>query len=148
MAPSTEILVIGEDNQSKPRVSNSQSRRASKILRKYEKLIMYLTPVLDNVGSFTNNAQFDQYKCLTDTCPRGVSCTPLYVHKEGEEFAKKLPLFRSYHNEAMEWASTVPHLKRKAARVKRSFTIAEREITAAIADLPDHVYVIDAQVPR
>ena len=148
MAPTTEILAIAENNQSKPRVSNSQSRQASKILRKYERHVMYLTPVLGNVGSFTNSSKFDQYKCLTDTCPSGVTCTPLYIHKEGEEFAKKLPLFRRFHNEAIEWASNVRHLKRKVAQLKRAFTKVEKEITAALADLPDHIYVIDAQVPR
>ena len=148
MAPSSTLLSIAADNQSKPRISNRQSRQAQKILRKYEREVLWRTPLLNSVGTIENTSAFDQYKCLTDTCPKGVTCTALPTAKERDEFRDRLPLLRDLHEETMALVSTVPSLKRKVPGLRRTYDRVEKKIATTLQNVPERIYVIDEFVAR
>jgi hypothetical protein len=148
MAPSTTLLSNAADNQSKPRISNRQSRQAQKILQKYEREVLWRTPLLNSVGTIQTTSTFDQYKCLTDTCPKGVTCTALPIAKERDEFRDRLPLLRDLHEETMALVSTVPSLKRKVPQLRRTYDRVEKKIATTLQNLPERIYVIDEFIAR
>lgn len=148
MAPSTNLLVRAESNQSAPRVSNEQSLKARRILRKYSREVLYRTPVLNNIGTFTDSTDSIQFKCITETCPTGATCVPLPLRKEGEEFASDFKRFRQLFNETMTWAKEVSHLKRNVPHFIKKYNQAERKLEATLQELPVQIYVIDAKIPR
>ena len=148
MAPSTDLLVRAESNQSKPRVSNEQSRRAQRILRTYSEKVLYRTPVLNSIGQLRESTDFIQYKCLTDTCPAGATCTVIPLHQEGEEFATRLEELKRLFYRTMNWAKETKHLKRRVPGLIKKYNQAENTMRAALNDLPENLYVIDAFIPR
>jgi hypothetical protein len=148
MAPSTELLARYNDNRSKPRVSNRQSRRAERLYTQYENKVLYLSPVSIDLGSWNQSPEVIQYKCITETCPAGVVCATLNLRQAGVRFAERFPTFRRLFTQTMRWASEVSHLKGQVARMTKRYQTNERKLTTALENLPERFYVIDDYIAR
>ena len=148
MAPSTELLARYSDNRSKPRVFNRQSRRAERLHTKYEDKVLYLSPVLKDLGSWNQSPEVIQCKCITETCPAGVVCTTLNLRQSGARFAERFPTFRRLFTQAMTLASQVSHLQGQVAELTKRFRGKQRKLTIALENLPERVYVIDECIAR
>ena len=148
MEPAANELLAAEQQTHKLRFSNNQSKIAGELLRKFELNGVYGRPPLDNIGEFTDSTDVIQFKCITATCPSGATCIALPIRQYGESYKSKLRVFRQLFNEAMSWMGGVDKLKAKVPSYIQHFNTTEQEIIAAIPDLPEKLYVIDAYVPR
>lgn len=138
---------LGEaaENKRKPRVSNAQSNEASRILQNF----FYQPTILDNLGSYSLDRPGDlHYKCVSEACPEGDSCTTVYPRKVADGVVNILGIYRKFFNEALVWAKKVHRIRKKVPTFERRYNRTERTLRATVAKLPERLYVIDYIVPR
>ena len=139
------LLYRGVHNTIKPRISNRESREARKI---EQSLNSNETVSLAFVGFEPwIVSKDDHFKCVTDTCPKGASCTVLDVKKEGDEILASLPTLRRYSEKVFRWASSVKIFGSKVDRRKAAYNRAEAELKEQIAGLPTKLVIIDVAIP-
>jgi hypothetical protein len=139
------LLYRGVHNTIKPRISNRESQEARKI---EQSLNSNETVSLAFVGFEPwTESKGDHFKCVTDTCPKGASCTVLDVKKEGNEILASLPTLRRYSQKVFRWASSVKIFGSKVDRRKAAYDRDEAELKEQIAGLPTKLVIIDVVMP-
>lgn len=148
LAPAIQLLERAALNDIQPRVSNNQALAANRIHGKYAEVLLFYSPVLKDKGAWKDPTAAMQYKCLTDACPDGAPCVPLFLREEGIRSLDRLTLYRTFLKETRRWALKTKHFKRRATKLNRQYQRAEVEFIKAIENLPERIYAIDAYIPR
>jgi hypothetical protein len=147
LSPSVILLQDAAENKRKPRVSNAQSRSAGRILYKYGIPLGAPLPLTD-VGTWNDSADDIQYKCITEVCGEGNTCTTVYPRKVGQRLVNFLGLYHKFFNETMSWAKNVNRIRKKVPTFERGYDRAEKRLRSAVPELPERLHVIDIFAPR
>jgi hypothetical protein len=139
------LLYRGASNTVKPRISNQESKQAQKIKESYDSESAFIRALIDYQPWTSKKA--DHYKCVTDRCPQGASCTVIDVQREGAEMASSLPILRSYAMRTFRWAKTVEIFGSKVTRRQQAYDRREAELKQILSGLPTKLVVIDVVVP-
>jgi hypothetical protein len=143
--PHHELLFAAWNNNRKPRVSNAQSNEAGRILKKAP----FIKPLIldDLVWTVDPSGGIINYKCVSEACPEGDTCTTLYPRKVADGVVNSLGIQRKFFNAAMTWAKKVNRTRKKVPAFERRYNREERKLRATVAKLPERLYVIDTFLP-
>jgi len=143
--PHHELLFAAWNNNRKPRVSNAQSNEAGRILKKAP----FIKPLIldDLVWAVDPSGGIVNYKCVSEACPEGDTCTTLYPRKVADGVVNSLGIQRKFFNAAMTWAKKVNRTRKKVPAFERRYNREERKLRATVAKLPERLYVIDTFLP-
>ncbi len=143
--PHHELLFAAWNNNRKPRVSNAQSNEAGRILKKAP----FIKPLIldDLVWTVDPSGGIVNYKCVSEACPEGDTCTTLYPRKVADGVVNSLGIQRKFFNAAMTWAKKVNKTRKKVPAFERRYNREERKLRATVAKLPERLYVIDTFLP-
>jgi hypothetical protein len=143
--PHHELLFAAWNNNRKPRVSNAQSNEAGRILKKAP----FIKPLIldDLVWTVDPSGGIVNYKCVSEACPEGDTCTTLYPRKVADGVVNSLGIQRKFFNAAMTWAKKVNRTRKKVPAFERRYNREERKLRATVAKLPERLYVIDTFLP-
>ena len=145
-APVGTLLYDGMSNTDKPRISNQASRRAVRIGEAYDSdAAVRLYPPEPGVWAFSKKK--DHFKCISDTCPQGASCTTLDLRNEGATILAALPVLRMHVTKIFRWASSVKKFRSRATRLEQAYDRNEAKLKVLAAGMPAKVIVIDVIVP-
>ena len=147
LSPSVILLQDAAENKRKPRVSNAQSRSAGRILYKYGIPLGAPLPLSD-VGTWKDSNDDIQYKCVTEVCGEGNTCTTVYPRRVGQRLVNFLGIYRKFFNETMSWAKQINRIQGNVPAFEANYNRAEKRLRSAVPELPERLYVIDIFAPR
>jgi hypothetical protein len=146
--PHHELLFAAWNNNRKPRVSNAQSNEANRILENEFYNSNFIQPVImEGLYRWVSRPGVLHYKCVSEVCPEGDTCTTLYPRQVADGVVNSLGIQRKFFNAAMTWAKKVNRTRKKVPAFERRYNREERKLRATVAKLPERLYVIDTFLP-